>query len=111
LAESVEVRAFSFLWELFRRRGWPNLLRLPWPEAAPARELLAALEIEPAQVEAVFVNGVVRRPDSVIRPGDRVALVPPGTPGPYRVLLGIWSGKTLGGASREATERAERGGG
>jgi sulfur carrier protein ThiS len=110
LAGTVEVRGFSFLWELFRRRGWPNPLRLPWPEAAPARELLAALEIESAQVEAVFVNGVVRRPDAVIHPGDRVALVPPGTPGPYRVLLGIWSGKTPRAEPREGTEPGGRGG-
>ncbi|MBC7106913.1 MAG: MoaD/ThiS family protein, partial [Firmicutes bacterium] len=68
MAEAVEVRAFSFLWDLFRTRGWPNPLRLPWPEAAPARKLLADLEIDPAQVEAVFVNGVVRRLDAVIRP-------------------------------------------
>ncbi|MBC7105465.1 MAG: MoaD/ThiS family protein, partial [Firmicutes bacterium] len=73
MAEFVEVRGFSFMWELFRQRGWPNPLRLPWPEPAPASALLAALEIEPAQVEAVFVNGVVRRLDAVIRPGDRVA--------------------------------------
>ena len=104
MAETVEVRGFSFLWELFRRRGWPNPLRWPWREPAPATALLAALKIEPAQVEAVFVNGVVRRPDAVIHPGDRVALVPPGTPGPYRVLLGIWSDKTPRGESREGAE-------
>ena len=25
----------------------------------------------------------------IFQPGDRVALLPPGTPGPYRVLLGF----------------------
>jgi len=83
------VRGFSFLWEVFRRRGWPNPLRLPWPAPASASELLRLLEIPVEQVEAVFVNGLVRRVDDVIVPGDRVALVPPGTPGPYRLLLGL----------------------
>ncbi|MGQ9533561.1 MAG: MoaD/ThiS family protein [Desulfotomaculales bacterium] len=110
MADTVEVRGFSFLWELFRRRGWPNPLQWPWPEPAPASALLAVLEIEPAQVEAVFVNGVVRRPDAVIHPRDRVALVPPGTPGPYRVLLGIWSGRAPHAGPREGTEQTDRGG-
>ena len=109
MAESVEVRSFSFLWELFRRRGWPNPLHWPWREPAPATALLAALQIEPAQVEALFVNGVVRRPDAVIHPGDRVALVPPGTPGPYRVLLGIRSGGAPQAEPREETEPGGRG--
>lgn len=65
---------------------------MEWPEAAPAARLVAELKINPRQVEAVFINGAARHLEDVINPGDRVALVPPGTPGPYRVLLGFVGG-------------------
>ena len=40
-------------------------------------------------VEAVFVNGRVKPLSTVLSDQDRVAFVPHGTPGPYRVLLGF----------------------
>lgn len=41
-------------------------------------------------IEAVFINGKAYQPEEgLVKPGDRVAFIPPGTPGPYRVLLGI----------------------
>ena len=37
-----------------------------------------------------MINGKAVSPgEARIRPGDRVALLPPGTPGPYRVMLGL----------------------
>lgn len=39
--------------------------------------------------EAVFINGKAGDMDTTLRDGDRVALMPPGTPGPHRVLLRI----------------------
>ena len=41
------------------------------------------------EVEAAFVNGVVVPFEQVLEDKDRVALVPPGTPGPYRVMLAM----------------------
>jgi sulfur carrier protein ThiS len=52
-------------------------------------DLLAQMDLSPGDVEAVFVNGLVRPVDTVLTDGDRVALVPPGSPGPYRLLLGM----------------------
>ncbi len=52
------------------------------------------LELPEAMVEVIFINGKAHTPaNAVIHPGDRVALAPPGVPGPYRVLLGF---KNLG---------------
>jgi len=45
------------------------------------------------KIEGVFINGMAQSLDrGVVRPGDRVAFIPPGTPGPYRVILGIVKG-------------------
>jgi len=95
--KTIEVRAFSFLKKVFDDRRWPQPLPVEWPEPAPAACLVEKLKINPHQVEAIFINGVARHLEDVINPCDRVALVPPGTPGPYRVLLGfVNAGKDSG---------------
>ncbi len=85
----VEVRAFSFIKEIFDQRGWPFPMEVPLEKECTAAELAEGLEIPREKIEAVFVNGVVRKLNEPVKPGDRVAFVPPGTPGPYRVILGI----------------------
>ena len=53
-------------------------------------DLLNKLEVPLNRVEILMLNGKAVSPaQAVIQPGDRVALLPPGTPGPYRVLLGF----------------------
>jgi hypothetical protein len=42
-------------------------------------------------IEGVFCNRVVHGIDHVIKPGDRVAFVPKGTPGPHRFFLGLYA--------------------
>lgn len=61
-------------------------------------QLAEKLEIKLHEVEVIFVNGFVHALDSVIHPGDRVAFLPPGCPGPYRVALGFY-GKNQNNAS------------
>lgn len=86
----VEVRAFSFIKSLFDARGWPFPLRYQLESPCSALELADRLEIPRDLLEAVFINGTVFRPEAgMVKPGDRVAFIPPGTPGPYRLLLGI----------------------
>ncbi|MBU4533005.1 MAG: MoaD/ThiS family protein [Eubacteriales bacterium] len=86
----VEVRAFSFIKALFDARGWPTPLIYKLENSCTAGELAKSLSIPDDLVEAVFINGKVFRPgEGVVKPGDRVAFIPPGTPGPYRLLLGI----------------------
>jgi len=87
---TIEVRAFMGLSELFRERGWSIPKQVDVSREITGEELLAQLDIPLEQVEVVFVNGKASRPDNaVVNAGDRVALAPPGVPGPYRVLLGF----------------------
>jgi hypothetical protein len=85
----IELRAFMGLMKVFAERKWktPHYFALTHETTGP--ELLALLDIQQDQVEGIFVNRILwPMVKAVIRPGDRVALVPPGVPGPYRVLLG-----------------------
>lgn len=87
---TIELRAFMGLMGLFRERGWPTPHLVAVEGLTTGQELLSMLDISPDRVEVLFVNGKTSRPDdAVIHPGDRVALVPPGTPGPYRALMGF----------------------
>lgn len=88
--DTIELRAFMGLAELFRQRGWSVPLPVRVHPGTTGPELLRQLDIAPEQVEVVFVNGKAVSPDlAVMSGGDRVALAPPGVPGPYRVLLGF----------------------
>ena len=87
---SIEVRFFMFLTELCKERGWTSPMQLEIDQDITGDELLAQLDIPPERVEVLLVNGKAVWPSAArIQPGDRVALLPPGTPGPYRVLLGF----------------------
>ena len=87
---SIEVRFFMFLTELCKERGWTSPMQLEIDQDITGDELLAQLDIPPERVEVLLVNGKAVWPWAArIQPGDRVALLPPGTPGPYRVLLGF----------------------
>jgi hypothetical protein len=75
---------------LFRERNWPSPLEVDIQGEMTGVQLLALLDIPPEKVEVVFVNGKASNPlRAVVTGGDRVALVPPGVPGPYRALLGF----------------------
>jgi hypothetical protein len=58
-------------------------------EGLVARDLAERMSLAPEAVEAVFRNGSVINLYDRVFPGDRVAFFPPGTPGPYRVFLGM----------------------
>lgn len=88
--QEIELRFFMFLAELCKERGWTSPMRLKIGQEITGDELLARLDIPPERVEVLLVNGKAMWPAAArIQPGDRVALLPPGTPGPYRVLLGF----------------------
>ncbi|MFZ5649505.1 MAG: MoaD/ThiS family protein [Bacillota bacterium] len=95
LRGKVEVRGFSFIKELFDSRGLPFPFFVEIEEECTAAELAERLEIPPHMLEAVFINGVSQGAGGNVRPGDRVAFVPPGTPGPYRVVLGFFKDDLL----------------
>lgn len=90
MSGSIELRAFMGLSSLFRERGWSFPMEVEVQDGMSGEALLALLDIPQESVEVLFVNGKASRPDqAVVRGGDRVALAPPGVPGPYRVLLGF----------------------
>ena len=87
---TIEIRFFMFLMELCRERNWPIPMQMELEEEISGITLLERLDISPDRVEVLLVNGKAAWPEEArIQPGDRVALLPPGTPGPYRVLLGF----------------------
>ena len=58
-------------------------------EGQSAMELIDQVGLLATDVEVVFINGKVRSLETKLNDSDRVAFVPHGTPGPYRVLLGF----------------------
>ena len=90
----VNVRMFGFLRSFMKERGLPDRFdeTVP-PEGKSGLEVATELGLPVDGIEAVFINGLIKQLDAKICPGDRVAFVPSGTPGPYRVLLGMVKGK------------------
>lgn len=87
---TITFSALSFLREPLRKRGIAcSDAAMTIAEGMTPADLIDSLGLAPGQVEAVFVNGRAAGLDAVLGDGDRVALMPPGTPGPHRVLLRI----------------------
>jgi molybdopterin converting factor small subunit len=89
-SNTITLKAFSFLQPEFRKKGLAadeNSVSLCPGDTV--NTVLKRLKIDSSLVEGSFINGSVRPLDTELNPGDRVALVPPGTPGPYRFILGI----------------------
>ena len=89
----VNVRLFGFLRSFMKERGLPDRFdeTVP-PEGKSGFDLAVELGLPTEKIEALFRNGLIQQLDAKIYPGDRVAFVPAGTPGPYRVLLGMVKG-------------------
>ena len=86
----IELHAFMGLADVFRERQWSNPRDFPLDVETSGVKLLDALDIPRDGVEVMFINRKAIATDcAVIHPGDRVALVPPGVPGPHRFLLGF----------------------
>ena len=90
----ILFNAFSFLQKKLKEKKIPfsNASMTIGPETSAA-DLISQVRLGPEEVEAVFINGKVSPFETILRDNDRVALVPPGIPGPYRVLLGFVSKK------------------
>lgn len=90
-AETVNVRFFGVLHEHRRALGLPSECDFPVPvEGATARSLALQMELPLDVIEGVFQNRVVRDLSVTVVPGDRIAFVPKGTPGPHRYFLGLY---------------------
>jgi hypothetical protein len=87
---TIEVRGFLHLDRAFRKKFDKVPLILDIEEPITGYQLADILEVKPEEVEVIFVNGNTQSLDYTICPGDRVAFLPPGCPGPYRVALGFY---------------------
>jgi hypothetical protein len=87
----VEVRGFLQLDQLFKQRNWPVPLFVDIEKPLTGIELAEKLAIPLAEIEIIFINGFAQSVQCVIQSGDRVAFVPPGCPGPYRMALGFYA--------------------
>jgi len=87
---TITFNAFSFLQKKLKQKGIPcsNISMTIGPKIS-AEDLIRQVHLASEEVEAVFINGKVSSFDTILQDNDRVALIPPGTPGPYRVLLGF----------------------
>jgi hypothetical protein len=89
----IEIRAFAGLYKLFKDRGWDQPYIIKLDREIDGYELLKMLNLSEDEVEAIFINHNTCGLREKIKPGDRVGLVPPGTPGVVRTLLGIRGAK------------------
>lgn len=85
----ITFNAFSFLRENLKKQniGYVNNI-MEIPDVFTPNELIKKLKYNDGEVEFVFINGKVLPKDTNLADGDRVAFVPPGTPGSYRLILG-----------------------
>ncbi|MDP2183119.1 MAG: MoaD/ThiS family protein [Actinomycetota bacterium] len=87
----VTVRMFGLLHSARSAAGLPSLVEVEVPaDGTTAREIAVNLELDLDIIEGVFVNRTVYDIGHIVRPGDRIAFVPQGTPGPHRVYLGLY---------------------
>ncbi|MBF0202180.1 MAG: MoaD/ThiS family protein [Desulfamplus sp.] len=90
----ITFNAFSFLQKKLKKNGLPfSNVTMEIAENTTISDLISSLKLLRKDVEGVFLNGSIVPFDTILHEGDRVGLVPPGTPGPYRVMLGMVKGK------------------
>ena len=90
MSESIQLHAFMGLADLFHQRQWTNPCDFPLAAETSGVDLLVELDIPREGVEVMFINRkAITTGCAVVHPGDCVALVPPGVPGPHRFLLGF----------------------
>ena len=88
--KTIEVSGFLHLDAFFRKRYKSIPLILDLEEPISGTSLAERLGISIKEIEVIFVNGFVQALDHMIYPGDRMAFLPPGCPGPYRIALGFY---------------------
>ncbi|TDB38284.1 MAG: MoaD/ThiS family protein [Actinobacteria bacterium] len=88
----VTIRTFGCLYDIRCEMGLPATVTQEVPEdGISAGDLATGLGLPHEQIEGVFLNGTVYSLGHIVMPGDRVAFVPYGTPGPHRFNLGLYA--------------------
>jgi molybdopterin converting factor small subunit len=87
---NIIFSALSFLRKPLREQGIGcSEAAMSIADGTTPADLIGQLGLAREAVEAVFINGKAGDFEEPLHDGDRVALMPPGTPGPHRVLLRI----------------------
>lgn len=92
---TITFNAFSFLQKKLKSKNIPfSNVSMDIEAGETAIDVIKKVQLTVEEVEAAFINGKVAPLETELSDGDRLALVPPGTPGPYRVLLGFKNKKS-----------------
>ncbi len=87
---TIELRGFMQLNQLLKKKFGSMPVIIELDQETTGADLAKKLDIPLDEIEVIFVNGFVQGLEFTIRPGDRVAFLPPGCPGPYRIALGFY---------------------
>lgn len=95
---TTTVRMFGALHTIRKGRGLASVAEVLIPaEGRTARDIARELDLPLDKIEGVFVNAIVYAIDHRVLPGDRIAFIPTGVPGPHRFMLGVHqAGRTRG---------------
>ena len=86
----ITFSAYSFLQKKLREKHIAySEVSMTVKQGSRVKDLIRQVKLLPEDVEVVFINGKVAPLDTILHNNDRVTLLPPGTPGPYRILLGF----------------------
>lgn len=100
---NVSVRLFGMLHALRKEQGLPTRVEVHVPDdGMTGAELADALDLPLESIEGLFCNHTVYPVGHRVYPGDEVAFVPEGTPGPHRFFLGLYK------AGKESAEDVGR---
>ncbi len=87
----VEVGVFGSLRKYMDLEGRPyRFYHQINKQGCQAASVASEIGLPVEEVEVVFKNGKVINMFDQIMPGDRISFFPFGTPGPYRLFLGIF---------------------
>lgn len=87
---NTHIRLFGNLHTLRKERGLPPVADIWLPtEGRTGFEVAELLDLPLSRIEGVFINHKAYGLDQVLRPGDELAFIPTGVPGPHRFMLGI----------------------
>jgi len=91
--KKLEILAFGKLHFLFAERNWPIPMTYELEKPVTADQLREILDIPVEDVEVVFINRLLKPLSTMLKPGDRIAFVPPGVPSIHRFNLGFYEVK------------------
>lgn len=90
-SHAVRVRCLASLHTYLSEQGRPASFDADVPaEGTSALELAESLGLPADTIEGVFHNNRIAGVDTIVRPGDRVAFVPAGTPASHPSFFGAF---------------------